>query len=235
MSTAFTNIYFLNAFLAGLFGSFHCLGMCGPLLLALPFRKNNNNNSKFTVFFNALKYHSGRILVYTFFGLILGIVGLSLGIAGIQNYVAIAIGIALIIGVFFPVKNYLYQFFNLFYKQLGSNLKSIISKNSKPGYFILGVFNGMLPCGLVYLALSGSLAAETSVEGAMFMLLFGLGTLPMMLAVFFIGFSINESLRKKFSKASTAFIIVFSIILIARGIYFEYQNHQQKAVIECHP
>jgi len=235
MSLTLTNIYFLNAFLAGLFGSFHCLGMCGPLLLSLPFRKNSQNKSKFFVFFNALKYHSGRILVYTFFGLILGIAGVGLGIAGIQNYVAIIIGIVLILGVLFPVKNYLYQFFNLIYKQLGSNLKSIITKNSKPSYFILGVFNGMLPCGLVYLALSGSLAAETSVEGALFMLLFGLGTLPMMLAVFLIGFSVNESLRKKFSKASNIFIIIFSIILIARGIYFEYQNHQQKTVIECHP
>ena len=235
MSSAFTNIYLLNAFLAGLLGSFHCLGMCGPLLMTLPFKRSKEQKSKFFILKNSFTYHGGRILTYTLFGLILGFAGVSLGRAGIQNYLAIAIGLLLIIGVAMPVKNYLYIFFNYIYKKLGKQLKTFLSENARPGYFTLGVFNGMLPCGLVYLALSGSLAAETSYEGALFMLFFGVGTLPMMMAVFLIGFNISENLKSKFSKISTVFIILFSLILIGRGIYFEYQNHQQKTLIECHP
>ncbi len=172
-------MFFWTAFLLGLAGSLHCAAMCGPLVLAMRMPGR--------VVSGRLLSNSGRIAVYVVLGAIFGLVGRTLVFAGLQNAVSIAAGVAILFGFLFSVRVGV----NLQVARVIARLKSafglLLKKQSHGSLFVLGALNGLLPCGLVYVALAVAAASGDILHGAGTMLAFGLGTLPMMLSIGFLG------------------------------------------------
>lgn len=209
----------LAGFLLGLLGSFHCAVMCGPIALSLP----SSNKTKLNFLIERSFYNFGRVAAYTFFGMIFGFFGERIFMAGFQQIISIVIGIAILFYLFKPL---LKKNTNLFQIESGkSNLsffKNIFakfySKNSKTSLFGIGVLNGFLPCGFVYIALTGAVALRTPLSGALFMAFFGIGTLPMMLGISMSKNFVSINIRRKINMLSPAIALLFALIFILRGM-----------------
>jgi hypothetical protein len=204
--------------LMGLLGSFHCIGMCGPIALVLPV----DRSSKWKTFLQTLMYHLGRIFTYSVLGLLFGLLGKGLYIAGFQGRVSILMGIIMILAVVFPT-NYLTKFgfgkpiFKLIEK-LKSSLGKYLKKKSNSAFFTIGLLNGLLPCGLVYMALTGAVATEDPFYGSIFMMLFGIGTSPLLSGFVLAGNFISLKSRNRINKIIPYFVILVGLIFILRGL-----------------
>jgi len=207
-----------TGFLIGLFGSIHCIGMCGPIVLALP----STSGSNWVVLITRILYNFGRILTYAFLGAVFGLFGSRLVLIGLQQNTSILIGVIILVAVLMPVKykNYLaqtkiYQSINSLIKFLFSRL---MSRKANSSFLLFGIVNGFLPCGFVYVAIGGAVATENVLSGTLFMALFGLGTLPIMLAASILGKHINASLRSKINRIMPVLAVILAIIFILRGL-----------------
>lgn len=226
----------IAAFLTGFLGSFHCIGMCSPIALALPFQAQNR--WKFVL--SRLFYNFGRIFTYAFLGILVGIVGRSIGLFTTQQWLSLAMGLLILLFLSLP-KNYTYRFqFLRFFQPVRIFLKNkfalLFKQKSFLGTFIIGVLNGFLPCGLVYLALAGASVMGNILESSLYMALFGLGTLPMMLGISLVGNFIKPNLRKQVYKFVPVFAFALAFWLIIRGLnlgipYLSPKVEQGK--IEC--
>lgn len=228
-----------SAFVMGLAGSLHCIGMCGPLALSLPV-SHNNGMSRIT---GGLLYNSGRVLSYAMMGLLLGSLGSLVIATKWQSGLSIALGIIIILYLLIPKKYFhfssntgLSKPFTLLRQQLGKLFQS----RKMSSLFFIGVLNGFLPCGLVYLAVTSSVISANAWSGAMFMLFFGLGTFPMMFATVLMGNYLNQSIRKKIYKAIPALLFFMALLLILRGMNLGIpfvspgiEGHAHDSV-ECH-
>jgi sulfite exporter TauE/SafE len=233
--------YFVAAISLGFMGSFHCVGMCGPIALALPV-KQNSFTAKLA---SSLFYNIGRIFTYALIGGLFGLIGESFAIAGYQQTVSIALGVAILIMVLLPnqvVSRYrITSFIASYVGKLKQQLGLLFQKNSYPSLFFIGTLNGLLPCGLVYLGIAGAISRGNSMEGALFMSMFGLGTLPTMLALPLLGNTISINFRNKINKAVPLFVSLMAILLILRGLnlgipYVSPQLSAEKPVAHkcCH-
>ncbi len=207
----------LTALMIGLVGSVHCAGMCGPIVLALP------SGGKRNVFLlNRLIYNIGRILTYALLGLFFGLIGQGLSIAGFQRSVSIISGILILLFVFFPgfgiFQIRLDHYTTRFIQTLKNRLRILFKRRTYSSQFAIGILNGFLPCGLVYLAIAGALTGGSIIKGASYMAVFGLGTLPMLMAIAFGGKIITFSLRKKLTTLIPAFMVVLGLLFILRGM-----------------
>jgi len=223
----------VTAFLLGLLGSFHCLGMCGPIAFVLPLNRQN----KLIAFLQTLIYHSGRLFTYTLIGLIFGFFGKGLIIAGLQQYLSIIIGVVMILIVVLPL-----SFLNKFHlikpiygaiSKVKKSLGLYLKKSTFKAFLSMGILNGFLPCGLIYMALFGAIATGSSMYGALYMLLFGLGTIPMMTAALFFGNFLKVSIRTKIQKAIPIFVALIGLLFILRGLglgikYISPPSHKLK-------
>ena len=188
------------AFFIGLLGSLHCVGMCGPIAFALPLKKS----SKTYKITGALIYNFGRIITYALLGFVFGFFGQGIKLASSQQFLTIAIGIILIVSVIFPLKwlnkispnNKITQLVSTSKQQLGLLLQSSKSFN----LLKIGMLNGFLPCGLVYTAIGGAIATGNNQQGILFMLFFGLGTLPLMFLAVQLANFMNLTIRNKIRK-----------------------------------
>lgn len=202
----------------GLLGSFHCVGMCGPIALVLPV----DRSSKWTASIQTIMYHTGRVVTYALMGLLFGLLGKGLYLAGFQGRISILMGIIMILAVIFPT-NYLAKFgmgkpfYNLVGK-LKQSLGSYLQKKSNTALFIIGLLNGLLPCGLVYMALTGAVATGDPYTGALFMALFGLGTSPLLTGIILAGNFLSLNVRNKINKIIPYFVVLVGIIFILRGM-----------------
>jgi sulfite exporter TauE/SafE len=210
--------FLITALLTGLVGSLHCIGMCGPIAIALPLQKHN----WFWKTTGGILYNLGRALTYGILGLIFGIFGKGLAMAGFQQWASITIGIIMIVGAIAPIVfNRLLNFEKLIYGQVGgliSRLRKLFTNQSMYALFLIGFLNGLLPCGLVYAALSGALLSGGLVNGAIYMIVFGLGTLPVMLGVNLAGNFISIGFRNKLKKIVPVFLILLGALFILRGM-----------------
>jgi len=202
----------------GLVGSFHCVGMCGPIAIALPLKDNN----WISRIFSGSVYNVGRIFTYGILGFLFGLLGKGIQLAGFQRWISILLGIVMIISVLFP---YLFRqkitfstLFSGFAIRLIGNLKKLFSKRSYFSLFLIGLLNGLLPCGLVYVAIAGSINAGDVKNGILFMVLFGLGTLPLVLLVSLIGNVISLNMRRKVGKLVPYFIVILGVLFVLRGM-----------------
>jgi len=206
------------AFTIGLTSSLHCVGMCGPIALSLGL--NAENRLKFSV--RNLTYQLGRVTTYTLLGALLGVIGESFSFAGLQNYLSIIIGVLIIIMVMIP-KFYengatsLKPINNLMIKVKMLLGKYLIKKDSKSLY-IIGILNGLLPCGAVYATLTAAIAMGSITKSASFMLLFGLGTLPLMFATVLFGNFLSVSQRQTILKILPIITIILGVLFILRGL-----------------
>ena len=190
----------ISALVLGLLGSLHCLGMCGPIAFMLPLSHDKPVKKALQLSL----YHLGRVLAYALLGLAFGFVGKGLYLFGVQQKVSIIIGVIMIFLVFVPlkklgakgVKNPFYTWVAKAKKRLGVEL----NKRSSDTFLTIGFLNGFLPCGLVYMALLGAVAMANAWQGAMYMLLFGLGTIPLMTTVVYFSSWFGQSFKQKFQK-----------------------------------
>ena len=207
-----------SAFVLGLLGSFHCIGMCGPIAFLLPLNRTNRSKRIFQV----LSYHIGRLLTYGLLGFIFGLVGKSLNLFGIQQQLSIIIGVSMIVMILIPSKIFsrynfskpLYSVVSKVKNTMGVYLKR---KNSKT-FFILGFLNGLLPCGLVYMAIFGAVASGGATYGALYLVLFGLGTIPLMTLAIYLGNFLKGKAKQNILKTIPVFVVVIGLLFILRGM-----------------
>jgi uncharacterized protein len=234
------NLEFTSALALGFIGSLHCAGMCGPIALALPL----NDRSWFARISGGLLYNAGRTITYALLGAIVGLAGLGLALGGMQQWVSIILGSLMILAVIVPRLGSIG-------KKAVSVTDSLTGKLKKPfiklfkmrtygSLFMIGLLNGFLPCGLVYIALAGALVMSHVHQGALYMLFFGLGTIPMMLAIAIAGNILTRKLRQKLTIVIPYFIILLGILFILRGLNLgipyvspKLEKHGDKATMEC--
>ncbi len=211
---------FWTAILLGLGGSLHCVSMCGPIALALPLTKRE----KGIVLWQSLLYHLGRTSTYALLGLFFGSFGWGIALAGYQNSLSIALGILLLLTglLSISVENKLlkYAFFQSFLDRIKSKLSRALSIRSNASAYRIGLLNGFLPCGLVYMALAGSIATSGPIAGAMYMTAFGLGTVPLLLGVMVLG-KMSGQWYRRFYQVIPYGLSLFGIYLIYRGMILE--------------
>lgn len=214
-------IDFWAAFTIGLLGSLHCVGMCGPIAAALPYP----SQKKIYLIESVLLYNGGRVLTYGFLGFLFGILGASFSLAGLQQVISIAIGILFLIAGLFSFnleKTVLkWQWTNRIYFFVKSRLGIFLQKKSMRSLFFIGLLNGLLPCGLVYLALAGAISSGSISGGVLWMIAFGLGTIPLMLLTALSGNWVSLSVRNIFKKAYPFILIVFALLFLVRGVLVE--------------
>jgi uncharacterized protein len=204
-----------TAFLLGFLGSFHCLGMCGPIALAV----SAKDSSPFLK--NKIIYNLGRTLTYTFLGALIGVVGFSLALAGIQQWISILMGAVILLMAFFYKRSERLITQSGFFgrvNQLKSKLGKYLKRGGSTAFFTSGLLNGLLPCGMVYIALIASLALQSPIEGAMYMFFFGIGTIPMLMVIMLSGKLISLRWRTRFTKALPYFAMFIGILFIVRGL-----------------
>ncbi len=208
----------LAGLVIGFLGSFHCIGMCGPIALALPVPKTSN----LSFIAGRILYNAGRALTYSVMGAVFGLLGGRIIFSGFQQGLSITLGVIILVSVFLPSK----------YKRKIISL-SIIQKINQPlkreigilfkqatfsSMFLIGLLNGFLPCGFVYIGLTGATATGNAVSGGAFMFLFGLGTFPAMFAASVLGKFISLNVRQKIRKLTPVFAVILAVIFILRGM-----------------
>lgn len=208
----------LSAIILGLMGSLHCVGMCGPIAFLLPVDQSNNYKKFGQIFI----YHFGRLLAYGLIGLVFGLLGKGLYVFGIQQKLSIGIGIIMILVVLVPNGTFskynlskpLYKIISKVKNRLGQELK----KKSPDTFLTIGFLNGFLPCGLVYMALFGTIAMGNAVQGSLYMILFGLGTIPLMTTAIYFSNLLKGSMRKRVQRLIPVFVIIIGAFFILRGM-----------------
>lgn len=228
----------LAAFTMGILGSFHCVGMCGPLALSLPL----NNNSASSKFSGALLYNSGRIVTYSVFGLIFGVIGKTVALFGFQQWLSVILGVLIIVFVILPKRVSALQNRNAglwFFEKVRSLLGTLFLQKNHASLFFIGLLNGLLPCGLVYMAVAGAVAAGDVVNSVLFMAFFGLGTLPVMWSVAFFGNYVSLGIRQKIRRVYPYMMMLMACLLILRGMGLGIpyvspgMKVEEKQTIEC--
>lgn len=207
-----------SAFILGLLGSFHCVGMCGPIAFILPVDRTNAFKKVTQIFI----YHFGRLLSYSIIGLIFGLIGKSLYIFGFQQQLSIIIGVLMILVVVIPQKTFnKYNFSKPIYKVISkvkSALGSALKKKTLDTFLTIGFLNGFLPCGLVYMALFAAIAGGNALNGSLYMAIFGLGTIPLMTTAIYFSHFLKGAARQKIQKAIPVFVIIIGVLFILRGL-----------------
>lgn len=208
----------LAALAIGFLGSFHCVGMCGPIALALPVPDSNN----ITFFLGRVIYNSGRIISYAVMGFIFGWLGQKIFLWGFQQGLSIFLGVLIILFILLPgrAKNHLLTLSPVqkIILPLKNSIGKLFKQKSFPAFLMTGILNGFLPCGFVYMGLAGAIASGNPVNGMFVMMFFGFGTFPAMFAVSAFGKFINLELRQKLRKLTPVFAILFALIFILRGL-----------------
>ena len=208
----------LTALLLGLLGSFHCLGMCGPIAFILPVDRNN----KVKMSLQTLLYHLGRMTAYASIGLLFGYLGKGISLVGFQQKVSLILGIVMVVLAFVPATKVLrlkpLAGWNKFVYFVKNSLSNYLQKRSTLGFYVIGFFNGLLPCGLVYIALVGAVATGDPFLGALYMAVFGLGTAPMMSLAIYLGNFVSVKVRNKINKLIPYAVVLVGILFILRGL-----------------
>ncbi len=206
----------ISAFGLGLLSSFHCVGMCGAIAFSLPTQQLKGGQRTAGI----LLYNFGRISLYALMGLLFGLLGRQLYIAGFQQWFSIVAGIVIlliVVQVLFSFRLRLLSFQSL-NKFVQKQMCRFLQKPRIGDMFLLGAANGLLPCGMVYFAITGALASGTISNAVLFMLLFGMGTFPAMFSVSFFGYQLKISWRVTIKKAMPFMMAVMGMLLILRGM-----------------
>lgn len=207
-----------SALVLGLLGSFHCIGMCGPIAFLLPLDRRNKNKR----IFQLLSYHTGRLLTYGLLGFVFGLVGNSLKLFGVQQQLSIIIGVIMIVIILIPSKILNRYHFSKPIYTLVAKVKNAmgvyLKKKSSKTFFTLGFLNGLLPCGLVYMAVFGALASGGATYGALYLVLFGLGTIPLMTVAIYLGNFLKGKAKQNILKAIPVFVVIIGLLFILRGM-----------------
>lgn len=209
-----------TALALGFFGSFHCVGMCGPIAMSIP----RNSSSLLSLSLTAFVYNSGRILTYSVFGLLFGFLGTQITISGFQGTLSILLGIGIIAGVIF----------NRFFKKKGvpARFKKLtqyvskyygilIRKQSVSATLGMGILNGLLPCAFVYSGLAVAVLTESPINSMTYMALFGLGTFPAMFFMYLAPSLLSLDLRQMMRDFIPYLAFSLGVFLVLRGLILQ--------------
>jgi sulfite exporter TauE/SafE len=208
----------LTAFTIGLVGSLHCVGMCGPIALALP----QSFDRKSTLLLSRLLWSAGRILTYAVLGLIAGFLGQSFAFIGLAQTLTIVTGAVMILAVLFPFRVLLRLIPPAARPNLTARIQSywgtLFKKRGLMALFVIGLLNGLLPCGLVYVAMAAAATTGQITTAMLYMVLFGMGTAPALIAVSLFGGLFSLKVRQAVNRFIPVGIVVLGLLLIMRGM-----------------
>lgn len=231
---------FWTAFLFGLVGSFHCIGMCGPIAMTISQKGGQASN----FFLNRLFYNLGRTTVYTLLGVIFGLFGQTLQLFGLQQIVSVISGVLILAFIFLPKyfshTNVIQQESNRLVHQVKQQLGKYLHKNTFKTNYLLGFFNGLLPCGLVYMAVIGAISQGSLIYSALYMAVFGLGTFPVFFVLFYSREMLSTSVKQFFSNYTQHITIIVACLFIVRGLGLgipylspKMEVHEEKVEVSC--
>jgi sulfite exporter TauE/SafE len=211
------NALLWSGFILGLAGSLHCAGMCGPIAMALPTR----GATGWSLGLKNLSYQGGRIITYGLLGAIFGALGTALAMTGLHQGLSVAMGLLLMASVFFPGLWKGKWAGGRWLGWLKARLGQALGPQRKVPFVVIGMLNGLLPCGLVYVALGAALATGDALTAAGFMLLFGLGTSPMMAGMVWMGTRLGREVKQRFKKLVPVTVFLLGILFFVRGLGLE--------------
>ncbi|PZF71346.1 sulfite exporter TauE/SafE family protein [Taibaiella soli] len=218
----------LMSFLMGLTGSLHCAGMCGPIMWVMPFQSLQGGKKLAGV----LLYHLSRITVYVLLALVLYSFR-SFFHPQWQQYVSVALGgLLLLMGVFYFLPNSALRVKLPWTKWVQHKLGAIIGNPKLSTLAAAGFLNGLLPCGLVYMALSAALTAQTAANAAALIFVFGLGTMPMLLTLIFLRNRFTALRNLSLRKMVPVLMFVFGSLFVLRGMNLGIPYLSPKVVVE---
>lgn len=225
------SIWLPTAFLTGLISSLHCVGMCGPLVAALPVGRLPHGQRWWAVGL----YHTGRIATYSTLGTLAGSMSFGLHLLGWQRPLAIVCGVFLLVSILW--RRALPARFR--WPWLTEHTTRLFRRAlRRPNWVVfggMGILNGLLPCGFTYLALAGTLATNTPLAGASYMLLFGLGTLPALLGVNVVASWLTGVNRQRLNTYLSLATVVVALLLIGRGLAnYQLPVSPTDAIPLCH-
>jgi len=222
--------YYITLFAAGFAGSFHCIGMCGGFACAL----GRDPHGHGSTVLRHLLYNAGRLTTYCFLGALAGALGqvictpqgvtvslLRGSLDAGQRLLAIAAGL-LMIGMALQFFGLLQRFHNLAAGFGGStfvlSLRSLLTARSRAAPLAFGVFNGFLPCPLVYAFVAEAASTAAAFPGFLTMAAFGLGTFPAMLMMGGVGRALAPAWRRRGVWLAGSYILLLGLITLGRGI-----------------
>ncbi len=233
---------FIPAFILGVISNLHCLGMCGPIALAIPL----NRSSKSTMLFGILQYHIGRVLVYGILGYSVGYIGMGIKLFGILQAISIIAGIGIIIYAWrkklFKTSSSSSYINQKITSSFSKNMGKIMRSESPLKLFLLGALNGLLPCGMVYTALITAVVLGTPLLSATSMLAFGLGTLPGLVAFSLFAQQLGNPIRSKINRYLPYLITVVGLLIVLRGMNLNipyispkvsFSEEKKEVVMDC--
>ncbi len=210
--------FLIAAISLGFLGSFHCIGMCGPIALALPVHTMPLSVRVGSI----LAYNFGRVITYALLGALFGAIGQSLFLFGFQQLLSVILGVIILLGLFLSygltAKLKLFSGLNPVFSKFKNVIASKLRQKTISSFFTIGFLNGLLPCGLVYLAIAGAVATGNSIKGSVFMAVFGFGTLPFMFAISYTSHLITLRTRTVIRKMMPVMIGVMALLLVLRGL-----------------
>lgn len=222
----------------GFLGSFHCIGMCGPIALALPVHALG----KFNSYLSIALYNLGRALTYCALGIFFGMVGSQFRLWGLQQFISIFAGVLILLFILTRFKLTLrLKWVDRMNTSINQTLGQLMQSPRSPLTFgWIGILNGMLPCGLVYVAMAAALASGSTWNGGLLMFAFGFGTMPVMAGLMVFGQRISPTTRRKINRAVPYFVAVMGVLLILRGLnlgipYVSPRMDAQAEAPMCHP
>ena len=201
-----------TSFLLGLVGSVHCAVMCGPLVIAV-------SATRVRMPFGLARwiYHGGRLTTYCAIGMLFGAVGKTFALAGSQRWVSVGAGIAILVGLLLSSRATLKTPSGVLVMKLKTTFARLLQRRTLAAQFSLGALNGLLPCGLVYIAAAGAATTLSPAFGALHMATFGLGTLPLLLGVSLFGGKLRLYTTHARKLISVSLVLV-AMLLIVRGM-----------------
>lgn len=208
----------LAGLMVGIVGSMHCAGMCGPLALALPVPPDK----RLRYLVGRLLYNLGRTAMYMLLGAIAGTVGRKLFLVGAQQIVSIVLGSILLLFALVPALLRRLPGGAGMVERLTAPVRRaigiLLQRSSVAALFLLGVVNGLLPCGLVYMAVAAALTTGTALNGVLFMAGFGLGTVPVMLTIALLGKQLQGGMRRRLAGFLPMISVVIAVLILLRGL-----------------
>ena len=230
----------IPAVLLGLASSLHCIGMCGPLSLAMPVTGISPRQR----FINLLLYQAGRIFTYIAIGALTGLIGRGILLAGYQQLVSVLAGLIILVaaGSYYLGKRAgPLSFLNGFYRAISQLVLRLVSRAGRPGgAFLFGMANGLLPCGMVYMAAVTAISYGSIVYAGLFMLFFGLGTLPAMLVMVVAGRRFLGARQHLLRRVTPVVITTVGLLLLLRGLNLNIPylspafGRLTQEIISCH-
>ncbi|MCU0403382.1 MAG: sulfite exporter TauE/SafE family protein [Chitinophagaceae bacterium] len=209
-----------SALLLGFAGSFHCLGMCGPIVLGMLGQgSQDKSKNRLTGY---LLYFSGKTITYGLLGALFGLFGHGLVLAGFQQVLSVVMGSIMLLLVFVSIFRVSWFHSNratiFLQNKLVPAFGWILQRTSIWSSFLIGLLNGLLPCGLVYIGLTAAVATGHFVQSAEYMLLFGVGTIPVMLAFVIFSGQLSYALKSKLKQVTPVLMALVGTILVLRGL-----------------